>query len=112
MSDFQYALAKWFYNNKNYAMSYIALAEAIVTKNCELKGLDRNDLLPENQKAVKSIVFPYDKHFQTQYEGSISDIRNNIAHQLDARSNNVGRDIEKLQFFIDEFQSYFDKEKQ
>ncbi|MEA1918338.1 MAG: TIGR02221 family CRISPR-associated protein [Campylobacterota bacterium] len=111
MSDFQYALAKWFYKNKNYAMSYMALAEAIVTKNCELKNLDRNDLEKENQKEVKTIVYPYDKHFQTKYEGSISDIRNNIAHQLDARSDNTKRDIEKLQFFIDEFESYFKKER-
>jgi CRISPR-associated Csx2 family protein len=110
MSDFQYALAKWFYNNKNYAMSYIALSEAIVTKNCELKNLDRNDLSSENQKMVKSISYPYDKHFQTQYKGSISDIRNNIAHQLDARSDNAGRDIEKLKFFIEEFKTYFQKE--
>lgn len=111
MSDFQYALAKWFYKNKNYAMSYMALAEAIVTKNCELKLLDRNDLEKENQKRVKSIDYPYDKYFQSSFEGSISDIRNNIAHQLEKRSDNTTRDIEKLKFFIEKFVNFFKKER-
>ena len=64
----------------------------------------------ENQKMVKSISYPYDKYFQTQYKGSTLDIRNNIAHQLDARSDSIGRDTEKLKFFIDEFKTYFQKE--
>ena len=111
MSDFQYALAKWFYSNKNYAMSYMALAEAIVTKNCELKHLDRSNLEKENQKRVKTIDYPFDKHFKSENEGSISDIRNNIAHQLDARSDNAKRDIEKLRDFIEEFEAYFKRNR-
>ncbi len=42
MSDFQYELAYWFYDNKNYALSYMALAEAIITKTCELKLPEEN----------------------------------------------------------------------
>jgi CRISPR-associated Csx2 family protein len=106
-SDFQFALAKWYFNNKNYAMSYMALAEAIVTKNCELKGLDRNDLSKENQERVKSVQFPYDKNFQTKYSGSISDIRNNVAHQLKDREESAGRDIQKLKIFLEEYALYF-----
>jgi CRISPR-associated Csx2 family protein len=107
MSDFEFALAKWYFSNKNYAMSYMSLAEAIVTKNCELKGLDRNDLNKENQERVKSIQYPYDKNFQTKYPDSISNIRNNIAHQLKDREEFAGRDIVKLKVFLEEYASYF-----
>ena len=117
MSDFQFALAKWFCNNKNYAMSYMALAEAVVTKTCEIKGYDSTK--EEGRKEAKAhIDHPYGQHYTATKkvkgkivinEGSISDIRNNIAHQLDAGSDNVGRDIEKLKFFIDTFESYFQK---
>lgn len=106
-SDFQFALAKWYFNNKNYAMSYMALAEAIVTKNCEIKNLARNDLSKENQERVKSIQFPYDKNFQAKYPDSISNIRNNIAHQLTDREEFAGRDIQKLKQFLEEYASYF-----
>ncbi|MCF6245434.1 MAG: TIGR02221 family CRISPR-associated protein [Sulfurovum sp.] len=111
MSDFQFALAKWFYRNKNYAMSYMALAEAIVTKNCEISELDRTDLSKENKKAMKSISYPYDKLFQKIYPDSITNIRDNIAHQLDERKDSTGRDIEKLPKFIEEFESYFKRER-
>ncbi len=117
MSDFQFALTKWFYNNKNYAMSYMALAEAIVTKTCEIKDYDATT--EEGRKEAKAhIDHPYGKHYSATIrvngkmvtnEGSISDIRNNIAHQLDARSDHVGRDIDKLKFFIDTFEPYFQK---
>lgn len=119
MSDFQYALAKWFYKNKNYALSYMALAEAIVTKTCEYKGY--HETSEEGRKEAKShIDAPYGAYYSATKkvngtlvtnEGSISDIRNNIAHQLNARSDTTKRDIEKLKFFIDEFESYFKKER-
>ncbi len=115
MSDFQFALTKWFYNNKNYAMSYMALAEAVVTKTCEIKDYDATT--EDGRKEAKGhIDHPYGQHYSATKrvngklvtnEGSISDIRNNIAHQLDARSDNVGRDIDKLKFFIETFESYF-----
>lgn len=111
MSDFQYALAKWFYKNKNYAMSYMALAEAIVTKNCEISNLDRKDLSKENIKATKSISYPYDKLFQKIYPDSITNIRDNIAHQLNERKDSAGRDIEKLSKFIKDFEPYFKIER-
>lgn len=115
MSDFQFALTKWFYSNKNYAMSYMALAEAVITKTCELKDYDATT--EDGRKEAKAhIDYPYGQHYSATKrvngalvtnEGSISDIRNNIAHQLDARSDNVGRDIDKLKFFIDTFEPYF-----
>jgi len=54
-SDFQYELAKWLFEGKNYALSYIALYEAIITKSCELDGSE--DCLEYDimEKAKRSI---------------------------------------------------------
>ena len=113
MSDFQYELAKWFHENQQYALSYMALVEAIVSKNAELIGVDRETMDYRDkdlQKRIKSIEFPYDKHFQKSNPGSIVDIRDNIAHQLNERKDMVDKDIEKLNFFLKEFETFFLKE--
>ena len=117
MSDFQFELAKWFYDNKQYAMSYMALAEAVVTKTCEYKGYDSEK--EEGRKEAKShIDTPYDSYFSATKkvrgevitnEGSISDVRNNIAHQLPNRKDFVKQDIEKLGWYLDEFEDYMCK---
>lgn len=107
MSDFQYALAKWFYGNKNYAMSYMALAEGIITKACEIKGYDIKSR--EGREAAKDYmkITKYDDDFSPKYANSISQIRNNIAHQLDSRGAGVDNDIKKLSYFIDRFKPFF-----
>ena len=116
MSDFQFALAKWFHKNKNFALSYMALAEAIVTKTCELKNYDTSTE-DGRKEAKRHIDAPWDKYYSAtkrengksiRNEGSISDIRNNIAHQLGLNSN-VDNDIKKLSKFIESFESYFHK---
>ncbi len=107
MSDFQYALAKWFYSNKNFAMSYMALAEAIITKACEIKGYDIKSR--EGREAGKEYIkiTKYDNDFSPKYTNGISQIRNNIAHQLDNRGAGVDNDIKKLGYFIDRFEPFF-----
>lgn len=107
MSDFQYALAKWFYNNKNYAMGYMALAEAIITKACEIKGYDIKS--KEGREAGKDYmkITKYDDYFSPKYPNGISQIRNNIAHQLDNRGSNVTKDIERLGTYIETFEAFF-----
>jgi CRISPR-associated Csx2 family protein len=106
-SDFQYILAQWFYKNKNYALSYIALYEAIITKSCELSNYDiSNHDLRENAK--RSIGYDrYGKYFYTKYDDSISVIRNAIVHQSHDRKQLVALDIKKLERFIDSFEGYF-----
>jgi hypothetical protein len=107
MSDFQYALAKWFYKNKNYAMSYMALSEAIITKACEIKGYDIKS--KEGRAAGKDYmkITKYDDYFSPKYANGISQIRNNIAHQLDNRGSNVTEDIKRLSTFIETFEPFF-----
>jgi len=109
MSDFQYELAYWFYENKNYALSYMALAEAIVTKTCELKLPEENFEDKEvREEAKRRIDTPYDKfYWKYKDKDTISEIRNNIAHQLSDRKDKVNQDIAKLKVFLDEFKSYF-----
>jgi len=112
MSDFQYELALWFYENKNYALSYMALGEAIVTKTCELKLPDNNaEDKVTREEAKRRIDHPYDKYYWQggDNKDTISEIRNNIAHQLNNRKDKVNQDIDKLKFFLDEFKDYFEQ---
>ncbi len=106
-SDFQYTLAEWFYKNKNYALSYIALYEAIITKSCELSKYDiaNHDLREEAKRSIGDDK--YGKHFYTKYSDSVSVIRNAIVHQSHDRKQLVASDIQKLKTFIDSFESYF-----
>jgi len=111
MSDFQYELALWFYENKNYALSYLVLAEAIITKTVELK-LPGENLFDKDvrEEAKRRIDRPYDKYYwHYKDKNTISEIRNNIAHQLPDRKDKVNQDIDKLKFFLEEFESYFAK---
>jgi len=107
MSDFQYELAKWFYANKNYAMSYIALYEAIISKSCEESGMDLHDY-EQRQEAKKSIGhYKYGNYFYTKHPDSISQIRNALVHQSNERKDKVKNDINRLNKFILHFESYF-----
>lgn len=106
-SDFQYNLAQWFYKNKNYALAYIALYEAIITKSCELLSYDIEDH-KKREEAKRSIGDDkYGKFFYTKYNDSISVIRNSIVHQSSDRKSKVANDIKKLKEFIDTFENYF-----
>ncbi len=78
-------------------MKYPILIEMILSK--------------ENKRAMKSITHPYDKLFQKNYPNSITNIRDNIAHQLNERKESTGRDIEKLSKFIVDFEPYFKRER-
>ena len=111
MSDFQYELAWWFYENKNYALSYMALAEGIITKTCELKIPEAD---PEDKRvreeAKRRIDHPYDKYYWSYNDtNTVSEIRNNIAHQLSDRKDKVNQDIDKLELFLNDFKPYFEQ---
>lgn len=106
-SDFQYELALWLYENKNYALSYLALYEAVITKSCELSKFDVNDYA-KREEAKKSLGDDkYGKYFYTKYDDSLSVIRNSIVHQSSERKDMVLQDIKKLGTFLQTFQSYF-----
>ena len=111
-SDFQFELAKWLKDSNNYALSYIALYEAIITKSCELKGKgDCNDY-EVREEAKKSIGNDkYGKYFYTKYDDSISQIRNAIVHQNSDRKELYKQDIKRLDKFLEHFEEYFNQGK-
>lgn len=110
-SMFQFTLAQWFYKNKNYAFSYLALYESIISKSCELKGYDVNnhDLREEAKKSIGNDK--YGKYFYTKrdnpsFANSISNIRNSIAHQNNDRQNQTLEDIKRLEDYLNTFKEY------
>lgn len=108
-SAFQYELALWLHENNNYALSYIVLYEAVITRSCELSNTDVNDHAAR-EDAKKSIGHDkYGKYFYTNRPDSLSVIRNSIVHQNSERKDKVKQDIEKLKTFLDHFESYFDR---
>jgi len=80
MSKFQLALSRWYYENKNYALAFIVLTEALVSKECE-----NNGLVVEGKKARKeAMLLLYGRKNKCEVGKTyhtISRIRNSIAHQ-------------------------------
>jgi len=82
ISRFQLELTKWYFENKNYALAFLVLAEAIVSKECENLAYDVQNQESRNEAKKKL----YDRRFKSD-EGkvsyTISRIRNTIAHQIE-----------------------------
>lgn len=53
-SKFQYHLAKWMFDKKQYGFSSIVLIESLVSKVCELNGLNSND--KKNRDLAKNMI--------------------------------------------------------
>jgi len=104
-SDFQLAVAKWFYMHKNYALSYIALVESIVTKVCEIKGYD---LKSENDRnRAKREISQINRNLYYDIYKYANEVRNDIAHQLGKRSQNVLTDVTRLGPFLEKTEEIF-----
>jgi CRISPR-associated Csx2 family protein len=113
LSDFQFELAEFFGEKNNYALAYIALAEAIVTYICEKENLDENN--KEARDKAKNIIkegfdksYPYShpkKKFANLFFNQINKIRNNIAHQLET-TKNPKDDINNFDKYFTDSRSY------
>lgn len=97
-SEFQLEMAKWFYENRKYGLSYLALAESIVSKICELKGYENkvNDF--DIRKAAKETWIKDHEIFCLYH--TINKIRNNVAHQTNKGGDAVISNIENLNIYI------------
>lgn len=87
-------LASWHYKNKNLSSAYILLAESIITFVCEKEGLTpvRNEF---KRMAGKDRLLNEPKYASLKnYSKKISDIRNNIAHNLG--KGNLNKDFSDL----------------
>lgn len=91
-SAFQLAMAKWYFDNNNYSNGYICMAEAILTRLCEIYNLsitkleERNIIKPllwennmeDRNEELKELVEIYSK--KLRFDRGINAIRNKIAH--------------------------------
>ncbi len=104
MSDFQLALANWYCEHKHYALAYMALVEAIVSKSCEVHGykIDSED----GRNSAKKKIHKIDRDLSKIYS-TVNKIRNNIAHQLQKREDSIIADITNLPKYIQQVESAF-----
>lgn len=101
----EYELAKWHYQNKNLSSAYILLAESIVTYICENEGY-RNIRAKQSRENAKTELFEKMEYKNLlQVSKRISEIRNNIAHNLD--KGNLERDFSSLGKYLAEVKKLF-----
>lgn len=79
---FQYNLAKWQFDNMNYALALISLSEAILTYACMVAGRDWNDY--DNREEIKGTIFDVlPKELAISFV-NIKKYRNSVAHSLNS----------------------------
>ncbi len=105
MSDFQLALAEWYCEHKHYALAYMALAESIISKACEVKGYPVT--AEEGRNSAKKAIYQIDKALANNVYRNVSKIRNNIAHQLQKREDAIIADIQNLPGYIQQTKGAF-----
>lgn len=105
MSDFQLALSDWYCEHKHYALSYMALAEAIVSKSCEHHGLVIDS--EEERNKAKKAIFKMNKDLFHKVYKNINKIRNAVCHQLQKRGQTTHADIANLPNYIQKTAKFF-----
>ena len=83
-SHYQYEIAKWMFDKKQYGFAAISLTESILTKACELKGLDLNK--EYHRKLVKKNLILIDTNIDTIWKNT-NKIRKSSAHSLSVNKN-------------------------
>ncbi len=86
-SNFQLAVAKWYFDNKIYSNGYICMAESVITRLCEIYGLDIAK--QRNRELMKPLTWRKNNLFKGRDEhldrligvySEVNPIRNKIAH--------------------------------
>lgn len=86
-SNFQLAMAKWYFDNKIYSNGYICLAEAVITRLCEIYSLNITNKY--NRDLIRPLTWVINNPFKGRDEqldnlvhiySEINPIRNKIAH--------------------------------
>lgn len=78
-SDIQYECSKWYYENKDYGKSYLALTEAVVSFVCEINGLDTSLYIDRNK--AKTILYQeMDETKLLNYFKMLNERRRIVAH--------------------------------
>jgi len=105
-AQFQFELAEWYYENKAYGLSYLCLAEAIVSKTCV--RMQFNPSSKEGRENAKAALFNDDYATDLPNElkpirdtfRDINQIRNAIAHQTDYNNAKPEDNIMKLKQYL------------
>lgn len=95
-SAFQYQLAKWHFENKNYISSYLLLTECVVTKVCELQKLNWKN--KDDRKKAQNLMFnePIYKRFKKLFN-QINLRRNELVHANEKSFGATASLIHKLE---------------
>jgi CRISPR-associated Csx2 family protein len=105
LSEFQLELADFFMEKHNYALSYMALAEAIVSKVTEIQGYDVQE--KSDRDKAKQEISQIDNDLYHKIYKDVNKIRNNIAHQLENTRDTI-KDIDNLKkIYISETKRIF-----
>lgn len=113
-SFFQLEIAKWHFENKRYATCYLTMHESIVTRLCEVRGIDWQNF--NNRKDMKDHLREYNPKsgvtmvaLKKKYQ-AITKIRNKIAHSLTESDMATFRnDINNISKYYNELKSIFAK---
>ncbi|MCO5232093.1 MAG: TIGR02221 family CRISPR-associated protein [Chitinophagales bacterium] len=98
---FQYELSVWHREKQNYASAYIVFTEAVITYVCEKEKLEWNK--KENRNDAKLMISQKDVYGLRKLYETANKARNNIAHNLNKRVNQLERDILNLEILQKEF---------
>lgn len=104
LSLFQYDLASWYFENKSYGLSYLCLAEAIITHVCEHEGLNLF-AKDDREQAKKNLLSGYPR-LHGVYD-QIAFIRNSIAHSIPAKKHDTVVLVSTLSGFISSLKQDF-----
>lgn len=122
LAKFQFELAKWYVENKNFAFAYITLAESVVSIVCENEKLDSTS--KDDREKAKKILWEYDDWKISSNEknkigeafSKVNNIRNNIAHKLSSNGSKTksqpANSIENIEDYIKKFTPLFNKKQE
>lgn len=98
--QFQFELAKWHYEKKNFGAAFIVFVESLITYVCFLEDLDwkQHSLREVAKKKIANHA-----EISSIYQ-KVNLPRKNIAHNLSKRPDSMGKDIELLKTKIHEFE--------
>jgi CRISPR-associated DxTHG motif protein len=104
-SAFQYQLALWHFENKNYNSSYLLLTEGLITKICELENTNWKN--KDDRTAAKQLLFscPNYSKFNRFYH-QINQIRNELVHANEQSLGTSTDLIHKLKKCLNEFSQF------
>lgn len=105
-SFFQLQVARWYFQKKRYATGYITLAEAIITRACEILGLDSQ--VYQNREDAKSRIPGLNQDFE-RLKKKVFEVRNMVAHFEGGSENKYQSAIKKCDEYCDQAERLFEE---